>query len=274
MERTRLKHFGRRHFMLTTGNVFAACVNAGCRGRHDSIRPFSPILTPRPSATSTTWAAGIHPLELGSARDALLRIPVDANAEPLPLLVLLHGAGGSAPRFLRWLSPAIDPFRVAVLVPDSRDSTWDVLRAKQQTPLDIITSGPHSAAFGLDVAFLNQALDRVFRTVAVDPMRVAVGGFSDGATYALSLGLINGDLFQRIIAFSPGFVVEGEARGRPAIFVSHGRADDILPIDRCSRRIVPHLQKRGYAMTFREFEGGHDVPDAVAREAMIWAQLT
>ncbi len=265
---------GRRRFILTTGSVLATFVNTGCRGRHDSTRPSSPTLTARPSATSTTWAAGIHPLELGSARDALLRIPVEANEEPLPLLVLLHGAGGSAPSFLRWLSPAIDPFRVAVLAPDSRGSTWDVLRAERHTLLDIITAERHSAGFGPDVAFLNQALDRVFRTVAVDPMRVVIGGFSDGATYALSLGLINGDLFQRIIAFSPGFVVEGEPRGRPPIFVSHGRADDILPIDRSSRRIVPHLQKRGYSMTFREFEGGHDVPDAIAREAMEWAQLT
>ncbi len=31
-------------------------------------------------------------------------------------------------------------------------------------------------------------------------------GFSDGASYALSLGVPNGDLFTHIVAFSPGFM--------------------------------------------------------------------
>jgi phospholipase/carboxylesterase len=35
---------------------------------------------------------------------------------------------------------------------------------------------------------------------------VALGGFSDGASYALSLDLTNGDLFASLIAFSPGFI--------------------------------------------------------------------
>ena len=109
-----------------------------------------------------------------------------------------------------------------------------------------------------------------FRCVAVDPARLAVGGFSDGATYALSLGLINGDLFRRVVAFSPGFIVEGETHGKPRFFVSHGTSDDILPIDRCSRRMVPELRQRGYDVTFREFDGGHEMPPAIASEGMAW----
>jgi predicted esterase len=101
--------------------------------------------------------------------------------------------------------------------------------------------------------------------MAVDPARVAIGGFSDGATYALSLGLVNGDLFPKVVAFSPGFVVEGPVHGKPEFFVSHGTSDPILPIDQCSRIIVPALRKRGYDVTFREFDGGHEVPESVAR---------
>ncbi len=122
--------------------------------------------------------------------------------------------------------------------------------------------------FGRDVAFVDRALTRVFEIVAADPARTAIGGFSDGASYALSLGLINGDLFPRVVAFSPGFVVNGTPQGRPRVFVSHGTDDPILPIDRCSRVIVPGLRTRGYDVTFREFPGGHEVPDAIAREGM------
>ena len=83
-------------------------------------------------------------------------------------------------------------------------------------------------------------------------------------------GLINGDLFKRIVALSPGFVVVGTAHGQPRFFVAHGTKDEVLPIDRCSRRIVPALQKAKYDVTYREFEGGHDMPAATVVEAMKW----
>ena len=121
------------------------------------------------------------------------------------------------------------------------------------------------------MTFLNRALERVFETVAVDPARIAVGGFSDGASYAISLGLQNGDLFRRVLAYSPGFFVGGQAQGRPRVFISHGTADQILPIDRCSRVIVPRLKKQGYDVTFRQFDGGHEVPPDIARAGMRWA---
>ena len=35
---------------------------------------------------------------------------------------------------------------------------------------------------------------------------MCASGFSDGASYALSLGAANGDLFTHIAAFSPGFM--------------------------------------------------------------------
>jgi len=33
---------------------------------------------------------------------------------------------------------------------------------------------------------------------------------------------------------------------------------------------VPGLKRRGYDVTFREFEGGHQVPPDIARDAMRW----
>ena len=85
-----------------------------------------------------------------------------------------------------------------------------------------------------------------------------MAGFSDGASYALGVGLAFGARFSEIMAFSPGFVAQaGQSAGMPHIFVSHGRDDSVLPIARTSRRLVPALQAAGYSVHYEEFDGGH-----------------
>jgi phospholipase/carboxylesterase len=138
----------------------------------------------------------------------------------------------------------------------SRGPTWD----------SILDRG----RYGSDIAVIDRALEHTFSRWAVDPKRVAVGGYSDGASYALSLGIANGDLFSDVFAFSPGFLAPTGRRGSPRIFVSHGTQDRWLPIDSCSRKIVPQLERNGYEVRYREFEGGHVVPPGIAREAAIW----
>jgi phospholipase/carboxylesterase len=251
----------RRHFGTLTGRLVATCAaGVSCVARTDSSQSNDGRLTSRPPRLTPPDAAArleaaTRPLELDSTRDALLRLPAGPVTALRPLCVMLHGAGGNAERFLNRMSAMADAAGVALLVPQSRGPTWDAIRS----------------GFGPDVTFINRALDRAFATIAVDPARVSIGGFSDGATYALSLGLVNGDLFRKILAFSPGFVVDGTPLGRPEIFISHGRADTVLPIDRCSRRIVPSLRQRGYDVRFREFDGGHEVPQRLAEEAISWS---
>jgi len=243
----------RRRFGAVTGGTLAALALGACRGNAAESADDG-RLTPRPKGGVTTSATGTRPLGLSSGRDAILQMPARPAGTAVPLLLLLHGAGGSAEGILRRLGRAADEAGVAVLAPDSRASTWDAIRG----------------GFEADVAFVNRALERVFQTVAVDASRVAVGGFSDGASYAVSLGLINGDLFGRIAAFSPGFVVGRALRGRPAVFISHGTNDQILPIDRCGRAIAASLRRQKYEVTLREFSGGHEIPADIAAAAMKW----
>jgi len=99
-----------------------------------------------------------------------------------------------------------------------------------------------------------------------------IAGFSDGASYALTLGVSNGDVFDSVVAFSPGFFAPQVQHGRPGFFVSHGVGDQVLPVDRCSRRLVPKLRRRGYDVTYEEFDGGHEVPQAVREQAMAWLE--
>jgi len=210
---------------------------------------------PRPPVPSVP-PSGLVPLQLsGSDRDGVLYVPPSyAHGTPAPMIVSLHGAGGSGRRSLARLRDPADELGLLLLSPDSRGTTWDVVRS----------------GFGPDAEFLDRALDLVFTRYAVDPSRIVAEGFSDGASYALSLGLLNGDLFTHVIAFSPGFVLAERRRGLPRCFVSHGVRDPVLPIDRCGRRIVRELRRDHYDVRYTEFEGGHVVPPAIARAAVDW----
>ncbi|MGY2085751.1 alpha/beta hydrolase [Blastococcus sp. SYSU DS0539] len=210
-------------------------------------RPAAPPPSDRPEP-------GTRPLGLASSGDPLLHVPTGTGAGRLPLVVSLHGAGGDAEAGLALLRPVADEHGLVVLAPASRGPTWDAV----------------GGSYGPDAELIDRALAEVFGTVPVDPGRIAVAGFSDGASYALGLGLANGELFSRIVAFSPGFVPPAARSGDPAVFVSHGVDDEVLPIDRTSRRIVPALEDDGYDVTYREFPGGHAVPPEVVREAVGW----
>ncbi len=243
----------RRHFgTLATGGLVSVAFGAACRAT-EAVGGTDGRLDARPRPGVTTSAKSDR-LGLDGDRDATLRLPPTVSSAPLPLLVYLHGATQRGEGMLRRIGAATDEAGIAVLAPDSRETTWDAIRGD----------------YGRDIAFLNRALDRVFSTVAIDAARVAIGGFSDGATYALSVGLINGDLFTHVIANSPGFIVEGQPHGKPRVFVSHGTADQILPIEQCSRVIVPALRRRGYDVSFKEFTGRHELPPDIAGDAMHW----
>jgi len=193
---------------------------------------------------------------MGGARDGALRVPSAPGAGPLPLILMLHGHGGTAERALRRVVSIADA--ALVVLPESLGATWDVLEG----------------GYGPDVARIDAALARVFAAWPVDSARLAVAGFSDGASYALSLAVMNGDLFTHCLAFSPGFVAPVRFEGRPRLFISHGVLDEILPIESCSRRLVPRLHRAGYPGRYMEFPGGHEVPEAVAAEALAFLNGT
>jgi predicted esterase len=54
------------------------------------------------------------------------------------------------------------------------------------------------------------------------------------------------------------------------VFITHGTNDQILPIERCSRRIVPQLRERGLRVDYREFAGPHTVTPELASAAADW----
>ena len=210
-----------------------------------------------PTEVAGVVPTGLRSLGVSAARSGYLYVPATYRAEhPAPLVLLLHGAGEDMRDGLALLRQQADAARLILLALTSRGPTWDVIVGRGR--------------FGPDVVAIDQALKGTFSRYAVDPSRIAVGGHSDGASYALSLGITNGALFSHVLAFSPGFMAPSGRRGSPRIFVSHGTRDGWLPIDRCSRIIVPRLERAGYEVRYQEFEGGHVVSPEIALEAVGW----
>jgi phospholipase/carboxylesterase len=228
--------------------------NGSCRAAAQSSDSH---LSARPGASVEKTAPGLSRIAVAGGRDAVLYVP--AGYQPgraAPLLVLLHGATQSSELWTRnpELFRLADEHGIVLLMPNSISNSWDLMRG----------------GFGPDVVRLDSSLAQVFRRCSIDPRRIALGGFSDGATYALSLGVANGDLFSSLIAFSPGFFAPERPEGRPRIFVTHGTADRILPIDQTSRQITPMLTQSGYDLTYQEFEGGHTIRPEHMRGALDW----
>ena len=210
---------------------------------------------PLPWQLDGTPVVGLQPLGIGSDRDGLLYVPLGYRSEtPAPFVLTLHGADGDAKSGLGPLLPLADDAGMILLSPESRATTWDMILGE----------------YGPDISFIDRCLAQTFNRYAVDPSHVAIEGFSDGATYAVAVGLTNGDLFKHVIAFSPGFAAPAAEEDMPAFFISHGTHDSVLPVDACSRSIVPRLERAGYTVVYREFDGGHTVPKSIAREAVEW----
>ena len=178
---------------------------------------------------------------------------------PHPLLLLLHGAGGKGERiFARMQDDLKTVPGLVVVAPDSRGRTWDIADSE---------AGP-------DVQFIDGVLRNVFGHYAIDGHRIAVAGFSDGASYALALGLTNGDLFTHVMAFSPGFLaVQHASPAKPRVFIAHGRDDDIIPFAHGGQHIAAQLRDSNYDVTFRAFDDGHTVRREIVAEAMKWWSL-
>ncbi|MFC4020010.1 alpha/beta hydrolase [Micromonospora sp. GCM10011542] len=222
--------------------------------RQPAENPRHGRLTARPRTPVAPAPAGLVPLTDADGDPlAMVYAPEPAaDGAPYRLVLLLHGAGGSARQGLDLLLPVADAHHLLLVAPQAAASTWDLI----------------AEGFGVDVRRIDGLLANVFDGYPVRD--VTVGGFSDGASYALSLGLTNGDLVDTVLAFSPGFAAPLVTHGKPRVFVSHGVDDRVLPIDVCSRRLVPRLHSLGYDVTYEEFPGAHEVPIPVRDKATTW----
>lgn len=248
------EHISRRQFCAAAASSVTAL--AGCRLGTTTGVTGDGRITARPGVAPTApIAPGIHDLVVaGSDQFCWMIVPTGYDhARAWPLALFFRGAVTPARNYMDNFKPIADDLGLIILAPEATSRTWDLILG----------------GFGPDVDFINRALHTAFQTVHVDPGRIGTSGFSDGASYSLSLGLTNGDYFTHIAAYSPGFIRAGAQRGRPAFFITHGNMDQVLPVE-SSRYIVDQLRSANYEVEYREFDGPHAISLSLAREAYGW----
>ena len=175
---------------------------------------------------------------------------------PAPLIVILHGAGGDARFFLDQFKHDADRRGAILLSVQSSGRTW-----AQRKPTDDEA----------DVANIKTAISELTVKAPIDRGRTTVMGFSDGASYALSIGMAYPCLFRTIVAFSPGYAfAPSDIDTQQRIFITHSRRDPILPAANV-RDMIEGLESAGYSPEVHWFNGGHEIDPQLKNAALDFA---
>lgn len=105
-------------------------------------------------------------------------------------------------------------------------------------------------------------LDRWGSFSGIDVSRFDVAGFSQGAALTYVLGILYPARVMRMAALA-GFLPAGAEKQVTAlagkeVFISHGRSDEIVPVER-ARQAADWLRQAGCQVHYCETEGGHKV---------------
>ena len=194
----------------------------------------------------------------GRTRGYLLLPEVIDPERTYPLITVLHGAGRQDELLVRAYREEPARRDAVFFVPRSSAPTWDLLVGEDRTDLD----------------FLEHAYAEIYRRVPVDHARQALIGYSDGASYALAIGLSNPRLFAAIMGWAAGFVVfdpngiTPEDR-KPRILLEHGTQDPVFPFEVVAARNCAILRHLGYDVELRVDEGGIHWPSRAFQPAAL-----
>jgi phospholipase/carboxylesterase len=239
---------------VLVGAAFAGCATDAARAPGEDVASADGFrIGVRPGNGGGSCKPGERRLDLGGGRFGYVRVNRGGGSAGRPLLLALHGAGSGARGGLYAFRGAWDVRGLVIAAPAAQGTTWSALRGNDS-----------------DLETVERSLRRAFASCRIDPARVAIGGFSDGATYALTLGLANGRLFRSVIALSGGGILGDDYVGKPRVFVAHGTRDNVLPISQTGDVIVRELREAGYRVTYVRFDGGHRALPPVSRRAVRW----
>lgn len=209
----------------------------------------------------------------GIERTYHLYLPENFNrANTMPLVLALHGGGGSGLRFEEdaaagTLSAAAEEKGVIIVAPDGIDNRWN----------DGRTEHFGNDRMYNDVGFISAIIDQMIEEYNVDPSRVYATGISNGGFMVIRLAL---DLSEKIVAIAPVTaqiqqVNEMKAPNLPvSMMFVNGTEDPLVPYDGgCIRNLFNSDECRGIVLSTQEsiekFIGYNQCTNTGATEAII-----
>ena len=209
------------------------------------------------------------------ALDELVHRSRPAAGDPEGALVLMHGRGVDESDLFGLLD-LVDPDRrlagftprAPLTPPGHTGNHWYVIQR---------VGYPDPASFAESYGRLSRWLNAVAEETGVGAERMVLGGFSQGAVMSQATGLgVDRPQPAAIVALS-GFVptVDGwqpdlEGRRDLPVYVSHGVADQVIPIelDRAARALL----EGNVDLTYRETPAGHWIDPRTLDEVRAWIE--
>lgn len=192
---------------------------------------------------------GFVSVEHGAHR-AVLLVPdeIDAGTR-YPLFTVLHGAGRQDETLAKLFRDEPDARQALFLIPRSIAPTWDLIAGDGRPDLD----------------FLEFAYDLIYRRYPIDPAAQILLGYSDGASYGLSVGLSNPRIFSCVLGWAAGFnVIDptsiAPSDPKPRILLEYGTHDQVFPFESVALPMRDELGSLGYDVTFLVDENGKHWP--------------
>jgi predicted esterase len=216
------------------------------------------VLPGEPAELDVPATAAPVTITNGTTRGYLL-LPTSIDpTRRYPLVTVFHGAGRQDELLVRAYQDEPTRREALFFIPRSTYPTWDLLVGRDRADLD----------------FLEQAYAEIYRRVPVDHGRQALVGYSDGASYALAVGLSNPRLFAAIMGWAAGFVIIDRAAisatdPRPRILLEHGTHDPVFPFEEVAMRNCAVLRGLGYQVDLRVDEGGVHWPSREFQSAAL-----
>lgn len=206
--------------------------------------------------------------------ESLVRPPAAPAGRP-PLLLLLHGIGADETDLFA-LAPALDP---RFLVVSARAPYLARPMGYAWYAIDWATTPPTIDPAEVEASreALSEFVGEVCDAHGADPARVWLFGFSQGAVMSFALALARPDLVRGLVAHSGRVLPQSLSRAAsPAALASldalllHGRADDVVPVERGREArdlLAPLLGQR---LAYREYAFGHTIAEESLADAAAW----
>ncbi|MGO8672585.1 MAG: alpha/beta hydrolase [Capsulimonadaceae bacterium] len=196
-------------------------------------------------------------------------LPGAAEQNP-PLLLLLHGYGSNEDDLIE-LAQYLDRRFLAVsvrapLVLGRGQFAW--------FPIEFTDRGlaVETGSVRVAQAAIDAVIPEFVQAYDVDPARVFLMGFSQGAMLALAVALSGSTRIGGCVAMSGRFlpdVIPDEPAALPPIFVTHGTSDEVVPIA-SGRQVRDYLLAKHPAAAYREYPMGHQVSSESLADVASW----